>query len=122
MLILKHPVVYYTFWEITFLSMKNSQNADIEKNGHKKCKHLFNSFLVTSEGFCCIGRTLSCLRCLSEALLVVLELSAPILELLAFSTNGPFFHGPASYRLSCSDNLDQFRGLLKLSRVFVTQH
>ena len=80
------PVLYYSFGEVTFLSMKNSQNADIEKNEHES-KHLFSSFLVTSEGPCFIGRTFSCLQCLSETLLVVLELSAPFLGLfLAFST------------------------------------
>ena len=39
-----------------------------------------------------------------------------------FDENGEFCHGPASCRLSCSKNLDQFRGLLKLSRVFVSHH
>ena len=75
------PVLYYSYGEITLLSMKKQSKCRYREKWTRKCKHLFSSFLVTSEGSCFIGRTFSCLQCLSETLLVVSELSAPILGL-----------------------------------------
>ena len=59
----------------------------VARNAVPALTSLSGSLLVTSEGSCFIGRTFSCLQCLSETFLVVSELSAPFLGLfLAFST------------------------------------